>query len=76
MRPTRFDIALERNRELREAEAAGEVADSMDVRKALIERMDAGELTLEEVQAELKSIKRGASKAGKVTRAAILGGRA
>ena len=39
---------------------AATVADSMDVRIALIERMDAGELTLEQVQAELKRIKRNA----------------
>lgn len=74
-RPTRFEIALERKRELREAEAAGEVADSMEVRRALIAKMDAGEMTLEQVQAELKRIKRNASKAGKTTRARVLGGR-
>ena len=51
------------------AEAQGQVADSMDVRLALIARMHAGELTLEQVQAELKRIKRGASKAGQTTRA-------
>lgn len=51
------------------AEERGEVADSMAVRLALIERMHAGELTLEQVQAELARIKRGAKKAGKITRA-------
>lgn len=55
---------------LRAAEASGEIADSIEVRKALIARMDAGEMTLAEVQAELKRIKRGAKRAGKVTRAA------
>lgn len=55
---------------VRQQEAAGQVADSMDVRKALIARMNAGELTLEQVQAELKHIKRGAGKAGQTTRAA------
>ena len=50
-------------------ESEGAVADSMDVRLALIKRMDAGELTLEQVQAELARIKRGAKKAGKITRA-------
>jgi hypothetical protein len=54
---------------VKKQEAAGEVADSMEVRMALIAKMDAGEMTLEEVQAELKAIKRGAKKAGKVTRA-------
>jgi uncharacterized membrane protein YjjP (DUF1212 family) len=35
----------------------------------LIERMHAGELTLEEVQAELKRIQRNAKKSGQITRA-------
>ena len=45
------------------------VADSLDVRMALIARMNAGEMTLEQVQNELKRIKRGAKAAGKITRA-------
>jgi hypothetical protein len=53
----------------REAEAAGLVADSMEVRLALMAKLHAGEMTLEEVQAELKRIQRGAKKAGKITRA-------
>lgn len=52
----------------RAQEAAGNVADSMEVRLALIARMDAGELTLDQVQAELKRIKRDAKKSGKITR--------
>lgn len=51
------------------AEASGDVADSMDVRRALIAKMDSGEMTLAEVQAELKRIQRTAKKSGKVTRA-------
>ena len=54
---------------VRAAEADGKVADSMEVRMALIARMDAGEITLEDVQAELKRIKRVAKKSGQVTRA-------
>lgn len=50
-------------------EADGAVADSMDVRKVLIAKMNAGEMTLAEVQAELARIKRGAKKAGQITRA-------
>lgn len=50
-------------------EAEGKVADSMDVRRALIAKMHAGEMTLAEVQAELAKIRRGAKKAGKTTRA-------
>lgn len=49
-------------------EAEGKVADSMDVRRELVAKVDAGEMTLEEVQAELARIKRGAKKTGKVTR--------
>lgn len=53
---------------LKDAEAAGEVADSMEVRMALVKRMHAGELTLEQVQAELAKIKRNAKKNGQTTR--------
>lgn len=59
----------EKSAAVRAAEAAGAVADSMDVRIALIARMDAGELTLAQVQAELRRIKRAAARAGKTTRA-------
>jgi hypothetical protein len=52
----------------RQAEAAGLVADSMEVRKAIMARFHAGEITLEQAQAEIDRIKRGAKKAGKITR--------
>jgi hypothetical protein len=52
----------------REAEASGRVADSLDVRVALIKRMHAGELTLDEVQSEVKRLKRNAKKNGQITR--------
>lgn len=64
-----FWAAQRRKSALREAEAAGEVADSMEVRKALMARVHSGEITLEEAQAQLKKIKRGAAAAGKTTRA-------
>lgn len=54
---------------LREAEARGEVADSIDVRMALVKRFKAGEITLDQMQAELAKIKRDAKQAGKLTRA-------
>jgi len=60
---------------VKQAEAEGAVADSMDVRTALIAKMDAGEMTLEQVQAELKRIKRNASKNGLTTRARAYRGR-
>ncbi len=56
---------------VREAEQAGEVADSMDVRMALIARVSAGEITLEQAQAELARIKRQATKNGKTTRGRV-----
>lgn len=56
---------------IREAESSGEIADSMDVRKALMQRVHTGEITLAEAQAQLKKIKLGASKAGKTTRAKV-----
>jgi hypothetical protein len=65
----RFWRNEQRKDNLRAAEAAGTIADSMDVRKALIAKMEAGEMTLEQVQAELARIKRGAKAAGKTTRA-------
>lgn len=53
------------------ADASGGVADSMEVRKALILRMQAGEITLEQMQAELAGIKRNAKKNGLKTRSQI-----
>jgi hypothetical protein len=53
---------------IRVEENAGNIADSMEVRMTLIAKMDAGEMTLEQVQAELKRIKRNAKKNGKITR--------
>ena len=53
---------------VKKAEHDGKVADSMNVRKALIEKMNSGEMTLDEVQAELKRIKRSAKKNGMITR--------
>ncbi len=49
-------------------EAEGVVADSMEVRRALMIRVHAGEITLEAAQAELARIKRGAKKNGQITR--------
>lgn len=69
----RYYDAQERKRkrmmQLRDDQASGLVADSDAVRAALIKRMDAGELTLEQVQAEIKRIQREAKKAGRPVRA-------
>lgn len=41
--------------------------DSLDVRKALIARMEKGELTLEQVQREVRRLKREAHRHGELT---------
>lgn len=69
MSRTRFEAAMDKRAALKSAEASGQVADSMDVRLALMERVHAGEITLEQAQAELKKIKSGAKAKGLVTRA-------
>jgi hypothetical protein len=53
------------------AEAEGKVADSMDYRMALMERVHKGEITLEQAQAELKKVKRNAKKNGMTTRNSV-----
>jgi hypothetical protein len=58
----------ERREWQRQREAEGVVADSMDVRRALMARVHAGEITLETAQAELKRIKGTAKKNGQITR--------
>jgi hypothetical protein len=54
--------------QLEKDQATGVVADSDSVRAALVEKMHAGEMTLEQVQSELKRIKREAKKAGRPIR--------
>lgn len=58
----------ERRQAVNKAESEGRVADSHDVRLELMRRVNAGEITLEQAQSELKSIKRSAKKKGLVTR--------
>lgn len=67
-RMSKWERVLSSRAALRAAEADGRVADSLEVRTALMGRVDRGEITLAEAQAELKRIKRGAKKAGLVTR--------
>lgn len=68
MSRTRFEAALDKRAHVKAAEAAGEVADSQAVRLVLMARVEAGEITLEAAQTELKKIQAGAVKAGLVTR--------
>ena len=70
-RRTAFEAAIDKRRAVNEAEASGVLCDSMEVRLALIKRMKDGELTLEQMQAELKRIKRDGKKAGKLARAQV-----
>lgn len=69
MKRTPYEAAREKRAAVKTADASGEIADSMDVRMALMDKVKSGEITLEAAQAELKKIKRNAKKNGKVTRA-------
>lgn len=55
-------------RAMKAAEQRGEVADSMEVRRAIVDRMTRGEITLEEGQRELARIKAAGRRAGKAIR--------
>lgn len=68
MSRTRWEASFDKRRALNEAEKAGEIADSMEYRTQLVKRIESGEITLEEGQAELKKIKRNAKKNGLITR--------
>ena len=63
-----FEAVLDKRAEVKASEAAGEVADNMVVRRALMARVHAGEITLVEAQAQLKKIQSGAKQSGLVTR--------
>lgn len=65
---TAFEASMDKRDAVKAAEASGQVADSMNVRLALMERVHKGEITLEQAQAELKKIKASAKKRGMVTR--------
>ena len=53
---------------VRDAESKGLVADSMAARISIVERMNRGEITLEQAQKEIALLKRNAKKNGQVTR--------
>jgi hypothetical protein len=67
-RETAFERSMRRRDALAKAEAAGGVADSLDVRMAVMKRFHDGEITLEEAQKIITKIKRDAKKSGKLTR--------
>ena len=66
-----FEAVSDKRTAVRRAEEAGVVADSMDVRLALVRRFDAKEITLEQMQAELAKIKRETKRNGKLTRSQV-----
>ena len=74
-RPTPWERVLSRRADPKAAEAGGVVADSQEVRLALMQEFHSGRKTLEEVQAELAKVKRNAKKNGKVTREQAYRGR-
>lgn len=65
---TRFERSIANRDAHKKAEAAGEVADSMDVRMALMKRVHDGEITLEHAQSDLSRIIREAKRNGQKTR--------
>ena len=68
MSRTRFEASLDKRANVKQCEADGLVADSTEVRMALMGKVHSGECTLQEVQAELKKIKRNAKKNGQLTK--------
>lgn len=68
MSRTAFEASIDKRAAVKESEASGQVADSMDVRMALMARVHSGEITLTEAQSHLKKIQRDAAKSGLLTR--------
>ncbi len=67
-RRTRYEAMSDKRRAMQSAEDSGQVADSGEIRLALMLRVKSGEITLAQAQAELKKIKREAKKNGQITR--------
>lgn len=65
------DRRLDKCVALQIAEEQGVVADSTEFRQALVAKLQCGEMTLNQVQEELRKVKREAKKNGKKTRAQI-----
>jgi len=68
MTRSRVEARHDKLKNVKDCEEQGVIADSMEVRTALMEQVHSGEKTLQEVQTELKKIKRNAKKNGKITR--------
>ena len=68
MQRTRFQASMDKRQNVISEEKDGNIADSTDVRMALMAQVHSGEKTLKEVQDELKRIKRNAKKNGQITK--------
>ena len=68
MRRTAWERSFEKRQSVNAAESAGQLADSKEVRMALLAQVKSGEKTLAQVQEELTRIKRNAKKNGLLTR--------
>jgi len=67
-RRDRFTAAMDKQKAVENAENNCTIADSVDVRRKLLEQVKSGEKTLKQAQSELAKIKRNAKRNGKQTR--------
>ena len=63
-----FEAGIEKRQHVKQADASGQIAVSMDVRRALMAKVHSGEITLAEAQQQLKKIQSGAAAKGLMTR--------
>ncbi|KKF68303.1 hypothetical protein [Citrobacter amalonaticus] len=68
MRRSSWDARLDKRVNIEKLEEQGLIADSMEVRKGLVERVMRGEITPEQSREELKRIQRNAKHNGLKTR--------
>jgi hypothetical protein len=68
MRRSSWDARLDKRVNIEKLEEQGLIADSMEVRRSLVERVMRGEITPEQSREELKRIQRNAKRNGLKTR--------
>ncbi|EHY2065451.1 hypothetical protein LGC26_003442 [Escherichia coli] len=68
MRRSSWDTRLDKRVNIEKLEEQGLIADSMEVRRSLVERVMRGEITPEQSREELKRIQRNAKRNGLKTR--------
>lgn len=66
-----YDRRMDKRVALQIAEEQGIVADSSELRASLVAKVHSGEMTIDQVQAELRKVKREAKKNGLKTREQI-----